>query len=116
MTPGRSPDPDPIDLAHPPADEPPTAPPPGLPVGVAWVRTTAVFTAATVPAGLRRAHRVADGVWGVLRVRRGPVRFVIEADGSARDLSASQFAIIEPGVAHHVEPGPDAEFVIDFYR
>ncbi|MCB0991196.1 MAG: DUF1971 domain-containing protein, partial [Acidimicrobiales bacterium] len=41
---------------------------PCLPDGLEHVRTTDIFDNDTVPAGLLRAHRVADGVWGRLVV------------------------------------------------
>lgn len=87
-----------------------------LPDHVAHVRTTPVFTAVSVPAGLRRAHRIAPGVWGRLRVIGGSVTFVLEDAGESRDLHEGDTQVIEPDVAHHVEPGANAEFVIEFYR
>jgi len=88
----------------------------GLPDGVEWARTTPELTASTVPAGLLRAHRVAPGVWGVLRVLDGTVTFVEEATGATRDLAAGESQVIPPEVLHHVEPGPAARFVVEFHR
>ena len=45
---------------------------PQLPDGLEHVRTTDVFDNTTVPAGLLRAHRVADGVWGRVRPTARP--------------------------------------------
>jgi tellurite resistance-related uncharacterized protein len=90
--------------------------PDGLPAGVEWVRTTPEFTVATVPAGLLREHQVAAGVWGVLRVVAGSVRFVWEGTGAERSVSAGQALVIAPETPHHVEPEPDARFVVEFYR
>jgi cupin 2 domain-containing protein len=61
-----------------------------LPHGVELQRVTPEFDADTVPAGLLRAHRIAAGVWGLLRVTAGSVRFVFE-DGSPEpvDLDAA---------------------------
>jgi tellurite resistance-related uncharacterized protein len=88
-----------------------------LPDGLTLVRVTDVFDADTVPAGLRRAHRVAVGVWGVLRVEAGAVRFVWEDEvGMPLDLVAGDSAVIEPDRLHHVEPGPDARFSVAFHR
>jgi len=89
---------------------------PHLPEGVEWVRTTPEFTASTVPAGLLRAHRVAPGAWGVLRVLEGTVTFVEEESGVAHPLTAGESVVIPPEVPHHVEPGPDARFVVEFHR
>ena len=47
-----------------------------LPPGLMLHRTTDVFTDTTVPAGLLRAHRVAQGLWGRLVVLEGRLRFV----------------------------------------
>jgi tellurite resistance-related uncharacterized protein len=87
-----------------------------LPPGLARVRTTPEFTIDTVPAGLLGAHRVADDVWGVLRVFAGTVVFVLEDSGVRRSLHADEAQVIEPGVLHHVEPSADARFVIEFHR
>lgn len=90
---------------------------PIIPAGLVRVRTTPELTETTVPAGLRSAHRIAAGVWGRLRVLEGTLRFVAEGDPSLTiDLRAGEHVDIAPGLAHHVEPGPDGRFVIDFYR
>jgi tellurite resistance-related uncharacterized protein len=89
----------------------------GLPEGVELQRVSDEFTATTVPAGLLRAHRLAPGVWGVLRVRKGTVRFVAEAaNGHVVELRAGDHHVIEPEALHHVEPDDDACFVIEFHR
>ena len=90
--------------------------PPGLPDGLRLARTTPEFTAETVPDGLLAAHQVADGVWGVLRVRAGSVTFVAEESGEQRQLEAGAAQLIEPGLLHHVEPSDDARFVVEFHR
>lgn len=90
-----------------------------LPAGLERVRVTDEFDAASVPAGLLRAHRVATGVWGVLRVRAGTVRFVWE-DGQppspAVELGAGDSLVISPDRAHRVEVGSDGRFVVEFHR
>jgi tellurite resistance-related uncharacterized protein len=87
-----------------------------LPPGLELVRTTPEFTVDRVPAGLLGAHRVADGVWGVLRVLAGTVVFVLEDSGARRSLTTDDAQVIEPGVFHHVEPSADARFVVEFHR
>ena len=87
-----------------------------LPAGVERVRTTPELTAESVPAGLLQAHRLASAVWGCVRVLDGVVTFVLETTGESRRLVAGEHQVIEPGVAHHVEPQPGAVFLIDFYR
>ena len=91
-----------------------------IPPGLALVRTTRGFGAGDTPAALRSAHRVTTGVWGLLRVRSGSVTFVLEAPAGGRELRrelvAGDTQVIEPDVAHHVEPGDDARFVVEFHR
>lgn len=87
-----------------------------LPGGVSLVRTTPTFTAGTVPAGLLRAHQVAPGVWGRLRVDAGTVIYVQETTGERRSLAAGETQVIEPEALHHVELGPGARFAVEFHR
>lgn len=94
--------------------------PPGpdrLPDGLEHVRTTDVFANDTVPAGLLRAHRVADGVWARLLVHTGTVGFVFEDDAD-RPLSvtAGESLVIPPGRLHHVELEGPATFALEFHR
>ena len=58
-----------------------------LPDGVEHVRTTEVFDHLHHPAGLRRTHRVADGVWARLVVHSGSLTFVFEAYPTAGEPS-----------------------------
>ena len=92
-----------------------------LPAGLEQTRVTDEFDADTVPAGLLRAHRVADGMWGVVRVRSGSVRFVWE-DGPPTagplevELSEGDSLVIPPAVPHRVEVGAGGRFVVEFHR
>ncbi|MGC2189855.1 MAG: DUF1971 domain-containing protein, partial [Candidatus Sulfotelmatobacter sp.] len=38
-------------------------------------RCTPIFDETTLPAGLRREHRTKAGVWGVIRVLEGRLRY-----------------------------------------
>jgi tellurite resistance-related uncharacterized protein len=90
---------------------------PALPDGLTVVRTTPVFDTTTTPPGLRAAHTVAEGVWGRIRVLDGGVTFVFEEPGrTVVELDAGDELAIPPGRRHHVEPGPEARFEIDFLR
>ena len=90
---------------------------PTMPTGLVLARTTPSFTAATVPAGLRNAHEVADGVWGRLVVSVGTVRFVFEDDTDhAVTVAAGGHVDIPPRRRHHVEPDDDAVFTVEFHR
>lgn len=88
-----------------------------LPDGSALDRVTDEFTAASVPAGLLRAHRVATGVWGRLVLHAGSLTFVWEdGDEGGVELVAGDRMVIPPDTRHHVEPGPDARFRVEFHR
>jgi len=88
-----------------------------LPAGVSVVRKTEVWDEETMPAGLRRAHRVAAGVWGRLHVEEGQVRFRARTS-PAIDLvlGAGDTQSIPPEVDHEVEPQGQLRFFIEFLR
>jgi tellurite resistance-related uncharacterized protein len=88
-----------------------------LPEGLQLARTTDVFTPETVPPGLLRAHRVADGVWGRLVVHSGTVTFVFEDQPHQPIVAGSgDRIVIPPGRFHHVELSDTASFAVEFHR
>jgi tellurite resistance-related uncharacterized protein len=70
----------------------------------------------TLPAGLRRGHRIAAGTWGRISVHRGQLRFraattfPIDVVLDARSEQA-----IPPEIEHSVEPAGPVEFSIQFF-
>lgn len=88
-----------------------------LPGCTRLVRTTPEFDRESVPDGLLRAHRVADGVWGRLLVRSGSLRFVFE-DDSEHPVTIGEDAVqvIPPGRPHHLELDVPVRFVVEFHR
>lgn len=90
---------------------------PELPNGLEHVRTTDTFDNSTVPAGLLRAHRVADSVWGRLIVHTGTVTFVFEDEPDQPiTVDAGGAVAIPPARQHHVELDQPASFAVEFYR
>jgi tellurite methyltransferase len=88
-----------------------------LPDGLHVARTTEVWDEHTMPAALRRAHRVATGVWGRLRVERGRLRFRAETRPPLDVVVTPDAAqAIPPEVEHHVEPLGEVRFSIEFLR
>jgi tellurite resistance-related uncharacterized protein len=86
-----------------------------IPAGLAVIRTTATWDERNMPAALRRAHRVATGVWGRLRVTRGMLRFVAATSpvtDAMVDVHHQQG--IPPDVEHQVEPQGPTRFTIEF--
>ncbi len=88
-----------------------------LPAGAQLTRTTAEFDERSVPQGLLRAHRVADGVWGRLVVTSGSLRFVFEDDqAEPTTVAAGGTQVIPPARPHHVELTGPVTFHVEFHR
>ena len=77
-------------------------------------KSTPVFDETTLPAALRREHRTKAGVWGVIRVLEGEVRFVV-AGGAAKILTPDRPGLVLPDQPHHVEPLGKMRMQVDFY-
>ena len=86
-----------------------------LPEGLRLVRTSAVWDERTMPAGLRRAHRVAAGTWGRIVVHAGRLRFVAATTPTLDvELEAGSTQGIPPEVTHEVEPLGAVRFSVEF--
>lgn len=78
-------------------------------------RSTPVFDSATLPTALRRAHRTKAGVWAIIRVLTGQVRYTIEETGEATILAPGRPGRVYPEQLHHVEPIGAMQMRVDFY-
>ena len=88
-----------------------------LPEGLTLQRTTSTFDEQSTPAGLRKAHRVADGVWGRLLVEQGSLGFVFEdTPDQVRTVSAGEHQLIPPSRLHHVVIDGPVRFAVEFHR
>jgi tellurite resistance-related uncharacterized protein len=88
-----------------------------LPEELAVVRTTATWDEQTMPAGLRRAHRLAAGSWGRLRVEQGELRFRAQTHPTLDIIVGADTAqAIPPEVEHEVEPRGPVRFFIEFLQ
>ena len=86
-----------------------------LPAGLQPSRTAGPFDAASLPAGLRRTHRIAAATWGVLRVVRGSAHLDIEVDPPLhRRLEAGDSQPIPPEAPHLVALDDAGVIEIDF--
>jgi tellurite resistance-related uncharacterized protein len=93
------------------------------------------FAATTIPKGLLNRHNTKAGTWGVISIKRGTLRYVIEEGDRAGSylLDKDTPGIIEPQVYHHIEPmdadlskerdpstdgmaEESLQFVVEFYR
>ncbi|HEV8678142.1 MAG TPA: DUF1971 domain-containing protein [Stellaceae bacterium] len=90
--------------------------PPGLPAGLAAYRRTAVFDQDTIPAGLRHGHRTRAGVWGLITVIEGRLRFRQLDPVAEALLVPGQPGIVAPEQPHEVEPDGPVRFFVEFYH
>ena len=89
-----------------------------LPPGLTCYRQTPEFTRCNVPQALLAAHSVKAGVWGLLRVLRGRVRYSLDDEPAESELiGPGGMAVIEPQTPHHVELlDADSTFLVEFHR
>jgi len=89
----------------------------GLPPGCEAYRATPVFTEATVPPGLLRAHRTAPGIWALIHVLEGRLLYRVLDPPSGRVLDPTGApGLVEPGVLHEVAPLGPVRFQVEFHR
>jgi len=86
-----------------------------LPTGLRAYKRTPIFTEATIPEGLRRRHSTKSGVWGVIRVIEGRLRYRILAPPAERILDPDHPGVAEPTQPHEVEPLGAVRFFIEFH-
>lgn len=87
-----------------------------LPDGLIRSGGTPEFTQDTTPAGLRAAHALARGRWGLLQLLAGDLVFVDETTGAGEQFSAPATRAISPEMQHHVRVSGPVICRIDFYR
>ncbi|MEM7431011.1 MAG: DUF1971 domain-containing protein [Pseudomonadota bacterium] len=90
-----------------------------LPNDVAPYRTIGPFTEDTLPKGLLREHNTKAGVWGLLQIESGNVRYVITEPGEEEVLDLSEAtppAVIAPQQKHHLELTGAVQLQITFHR
>ncbi|HZF96177.1 MAG TPA: DUF1971 domain-containing protein [Allosphingosinicella sp.] len=78
-------------------------------------KSTPVFDAETLPAGLRREHRTKAGVWGVIRVLEGELRLTFTETGEEHLLSPAAPGLVRPEEPHFVSPLGAMRMQVDFY-
>jgi tellurite resistance-related uncharacterized protein len=86
-----------------------------LPEAAKFVRSSPEWNAETMPAGLRRAHRLAESTWARIVVDSGRLRYQARTEPPTDTVvGAASVQIVPPTVEHEVEPIGDATFHIDF--
>ena len=88
-----------------------------LPDGLSVRRTVGPFDADTVPAGLRRDHRLADRTWGVVRVLEGRARLTLDTTPPIeRRLGPGDRQALPPGVTHAVHVDGPVALAVDILQ
>ncbi len=82
---------------------------------IAPYRSTPVFDETTLPEALKREHRTKDGVWGVIRVLEGELKFVLAESGTETILTPDRPGLVQPQQTHRVEPLSRLRMQIHFY-
>lgn len=88
-----------------------------MPDGYAPYQRTPDFTQETVPEGLLKDHSTKAGVWALIHVVKGKLRYSIKAPlGSHRDLSTESEGVVLPEVLHRVEALGEVVFYVEFWK
>jgi len=83
-------------------------------------KRTPVFDESTLPAGLRREHRTKPGVWGVIRIFEGRLRYCVldplsKTIVSETILEPGRPGLVLPDQPHRVEPLGAMRMQVEFY-
>lgn len=81
-------------------------------------KRTPEFNIENVPKALLSTHTTKAGVWGLIRVLNGSLRYHIDAQPfGSLDILAGGATLIKPETPHHVEFLENSTvFFIEFYR
>lgn len=86
-----------------------------LPEGLAAYKRTPVFDQDSLPAGLRREHRTKAGVWALIHVVEGRLRYRILDPLSEQILTPAMPGIVQPEQPHEVDPLGPVRMFVEFY-
>lgn len=89
--------------------------PADLPPEVSPYRRTPVFDQDSLPAALRREHSTKAGVWAVIHVLEGRLRYRTLEPPSETLLSPEQPGLIRPQQLHEVAPEGPVRFFVEFH-
>ena len=88
-----------------------------LPDDVRPHRETPVFDQDSVPPGLLGRHTTAEGVWGLIEVLEGRLRYrILEPEVEEHLLEPGHPGVVEPQVPHQVELLGPVRFRVVFHR
>jgi tellurite resistance-related uncharacterized protein len=88
-----------------------------MPKGFAPYKRTADFTAATIPQALRGQHSTKAGVWALIHVLEGRLRYIVEPPLAREEIVVpGKPAVVVAEVLHRVEPDGEVRFFVEFHR
>lgn len=86
-----------------------------LPAGLTAYKRTPTFDQESLPAGLRKEHRTKAGVWALIHVIEGHLRYRILEPFSEQTLSTGTPGVVLPEQPHEVEPLGPMRMFVEFY-
>jgi tellurite resistance-related uncharacterized protein len=87
----------------------------GPPSGAVPYKRTPVFDQDSLPDGLRHEHRTKAGVWGLIRVLDGRLRYRVIDPPNEQVLSPELPGLVRPEQRHEVTPLGQVRFFVEFY-
>lgn len=88
---------------------------PQLPPGFVAYKRTPVFDQDTLPAGLLRQHRTKPGVWALIHVLEGRLRYRTLDPISEELLCPGTPGVVQPEQPHEVAPLGPVRMFVEFY-
>lgn len=88
-----------------------------MPAGLVAYQRTSQFDQNSIPLGLTAHHSTKPGVWGVIHVLDGTLRYVIDGMGGRElVLAPKTLGFVAPEVMHHVVTEGPVKFFVEFHR
>lgn len=85
------------------------------PAGLTAYKQTPIFDQDSLPAGLRREHRTKAGVWALIHVLEGSLRYRVLDPMGEQILTVGTAGIVLPEQPHEVEPIGAMRMFVEFY-
>jgi tellurite resistance-related uncharacterized protein len=86
-----------------------------IPAGLTAYKRTPTFDQDSLPAGLRREHRTKAGVWALIHVIEGSLRYRILDPPSEQILTVGTPGVVRPEQPHEVAPIGAIRMYVEFY-
>ena len=86
-----------------------------LEAGIAAYKRTPTFDQDTLPSGLRRGHRTKAGVWALIHMVEGRLRYRILDPFSEEVLTSEKPGVVMPAQLHEVEPLDQVRLFVEFF-